>query len=80
MSIGAPAPKNLPVRVERVEALGSETYLSAQWDSREPVEPILLNARVDPDRPIALGESLWLSLAVEKIHLFDPSSGEAIVP
>jgi multiple sugar transport system ATP-binding protein len=39
-----------------------------------------LQVRVEPDRPIHVGEQLWLSLLPEKIHLFDNNSGQAIDP
>lgn len=79
LNISLPAPKNLPVQVERVEALGSETYLTVRMAaSPTPGEALHLQARIEPDRPITLGETLWLGIAVDKIHLFDPASGEAI--
>jgi multiple sugar transport system ATP-binding protein len=34
--------------------------------------------RIEPDRPTSIGESLWLSIAPDKIHLFEPDTGEAI--
>ena len=76
LSISVPAPKNLEVQVEMVEALGSETYISAQLIGEEKT---LLQARIEPDRPVSMGEKLWLSLAPDKIHLFDPKTGAAIV-
>lgn len=80
LNISLPAPKNLPVQVERVEALGSETYLTVRLAPSTPAtgEELHLQARIEPDRPITLGETLWLGIAVDKIHLFDPVSGEAI--
>ncbi|MBD2092657.1 ATP-binding cassette domain-containing protein [Microcoleus sp. FACHB-1515] len=72
-SISVPAPKNLPVTVDRVEALGSETYITVRLDDRSE-----LQARIEPDRSIFVGEKLWLSIAPEKIHLFDSDSGAAI--
>ncbi|HEY9661912.1 MAG TPA: ABC transporter ATP-binding protein, partial [Allocoleopsis sp.] len=79
LNISLPAPKNLPVQVERVEALGSETYLTVRLAASPATGDALhLQARIEPDRPITLGETLWLGIAVDKIHLFDPVSGEAI--
>ena len=74
LSLSVPAPKNLEVTVQRVEALGSETYLAVTG------EALSLQARVEPDRPIQLGEAVWLAIAPDKIHLFDPITQEAIVP
>lgn len=75
LSISVPAPKNLPVQVEIVEALGNETYLSVSL-----TEASLLQVRIPPDRSVQVGEQLWLSLAQEKIHLFDPESTIVIRP
>jgi multiple sugar transport system ATP-binding protein len=77
LSVSLPAPKNLPVQVERVEALGSETYLTVQI-AEAASGSLPLQVRVEPDRTPIPGETLWLSLAPDKIHLFDPETGEAI--
>ena len=74
LSLSLPAPKNLPVKVTRVEALGSETYLSVRMMGET------LQARVDPDRVIHPGEDLWLAISPDKVHLFDPETGAAIQP
>jgi multiple sugar transport system ATP-binding protein len=74
--VSVPAPKNLPVRVDLVEALGSETYLSVSLSGDPTAQS--LQVRTDPDRPITLGEELWLSMNPEKIHLFDADTGMAI--
>jgi multiple sugar transport system ATP-binding protein len=92
LSLSLPAPKNLPVRVSRVEALGSETYLTV--DLAEPPSwsdppmngaahapnglPPSLQVRIQPDQSIA-ESPLWLALATDKLHLFD-SEGLAIRP
>ena len=82
INISLPAPKNLSVRVKRLEALGSETYLTVGFTTGEgrpsaEASP-LLQARIEPDRSVSLGDDLWLSLMPDKIHLFDPTTGEAI--
>lgn len=77
LSVSLPAPKNLPVRVERVEALGSETYLMVSLEATNTSSPAL-QVRIEPDRSVTIGETLWLALAPEKIHLFDTETGEAI--
>nr|WP_277881272.1 ABC transporter ATP-binding protein [Leptolyngbya sp. FACHB-321] len=79
LNIGAAAPKNLPVQVELVEALGSETYLAVRFVGASD-ETALLQARIEPDRAIKLGEELWLSISADKIHFFDQTTGQAIVP
>lgn len=79
LSISAPAPKNLPVQVELVEALGSETYLSVSLMAAETaVEATNLQARVEPDFAVKLGQQIWLAIAADKIHLFHPTTGVAI--
>jgi multiple sugar transport system ATP-binding protein len=79
LSLSVAAPKNIPVQVERVEALGNETQLVLNLiESVTPSEPTILRARVEPDRRVNLGENLWLAIATDKIHLFDAETGEAI--
>jgi len=78
LNVSAAAPKNLPVQVELVEALGSETYLAVSLVGAS-ADASLLQARIEPDRPVSLGEQLWLSMSADKIHLFD-HDGRAIVP
>ncbi len=76
INISLPAPKNIPVQIKRVEALGAETYLTVGITS-DDASP-LLQARIEPDRNVSLGDDLWLSLMPDKIHLFDPTTEEAI--
>ena len=79
LRLSAAAPKNLPVAVELVEALGNETYLSVRLLELQ-VEAAPFQVRIDPDQRIGLREQLWLAIAPEKIHLFDPETGLAIQP
>jgi len=72
LSLGVPAPKNLPGRVQRIEALGSETYVTVQVDNQ------LLQARIAPDYPVQLGQEVWLAIAPEQVHLFDAHSETAL--
>jgi len=78
LSVSAPAPKNLLVQVELVEALGSETVLAAHWIDQPQAS--LLQARIAPDRPVQLGEELWLAMESDRLHLFDPQTDQAIWP
>ncbi|MBM0742181.1 ABC transporter ATP-binding protein [Phormidium sp. CLA17] len=78
LSVGMPAPKNLQVRVELVEALGSETYLTVRWLDAPTKHPMSLQARIEPDHSVQVGDDVWLAIAQDKIHLFDPSTGLAI--
>ncbi|MCP2731138.1 ABC transporter ATP-binding protein [Symplocastrum sp. BBK-W-15] len=72
--LGVPAPKNLRVQVELVEALGNDTYISVAMEDSSP-----LQVRIPPDQPVKIGEKIWLSIAAEKIHLFDPQTGKSIL-
>ncbi len=80
LSIGMPAPKNLHVQVELVEALGSETYISVRRLDVPKTQAQTLQARIEPDRPVAVGDELWLTIAQDKLHLFEADTGLAIVP
>lgn len=73
LSVSVPAPKNLCVQVDLVEALGNDTYLSVTLP-----EAHTLQVRTPPDQRVQIGERLWLSIAVESIHLFDPETGVAL--
>ncbi|NET88880.1 MAG: ABC transporter ATP-binding protein [Kamptonema sp. SIO1D9] len=75
LQISPPATKNLPVKVELVEALGNETYLTVSLSGS--IEPPL-QVRIPPERIVKPGDSLWLSIQIDKIHLFDPQTGNAI--
>ena len=75
LSISAAAPKNLPVRVELVEALGSETYLSVSLVGEDSTP---LQVRIEPDRAVRVGEQLWLAIAPDKLHLFDEVTERAL--
>lgn len=75
INIGAPAPKNLQVRVDRLETLGSETYLST---TTVEGEPIALQVRVAGDVTAHIGDRLWLSLNGDRLLLFDLQTQKAI--
>jgi multiple sugar transport system ATP-binding protein len=81
LSISLPAPKNLPVRVDRVEALGSETYLTVSLTeaATNPAVSPPIQVRTEADRPVSMGEELWLTIAPDRIHLFDDDTGMAIL-
>ncbi|NJP11600.1 MAG: ABC transporter ATP-binding protein [Leptolyngbyaceae cyanobacterium RU_5_1] len=78
LSVAPPAPKNLPVRVELVEALGSETYLSVSLMGSSASPSLPLQARIEPDREVQVGDQLWLAIVPDRIHLFDTGTGQAI--
>ena len=89
---GAVEGRSLPVRVLLREGLGSEVVVHAQLDARAPAvetaqgENTLLTessgvgliARLDPGTRVALDEPAVFSVAVERLHFFDPETGLAI--
>ena len=76
----------LPVTVELMEQLGSETLLyfradgvEAEQESEGEVElGGALVARLDPRTHAAPGERLVLGVDIERAHFFDPSTGNAL--
>jgi multiple sugar transport system ATP-binding protein len=76
--------QGLTVEVERVEALGSETYLICK-DLTADMSNNLSNSghariqvRTTPDYCPGWGEKLQLAIAIDKIHLFEAHSGATI--
>ncbi len=67
----------LVVTVDRVEALGNETYIAFYLD-REQIKPF--QARISPDRRVQPGEEICLSIAKDKIHLFEMETGRSMRP
>ncbi|WP_072621183.1 ABC transporter ATP-binding protein [Spirulina major] len=69
------ATKNIAVKVELVEALGNDTYLTAHL-MEFPQAPIRI--RIPPDHPVQLGDVLWFAIAPDKIHFFDPKTHQRL--
>jgi multiple sugar transport system ATP-binding protein len=67
------APKNFTIKVDLLEALGSETLVNGQMGDQP------LQARINPEIPVRLGEPLWLSIDPEKVHLFDAVTGRSLM-
>ncbi|WP_435388369.1 ABC transporter ATP-binding protein [Laspinema olomoucense] len=76
LSVSPAATKNMKVKVDLVEALGSETYIVGTLQGHDLPKPI--QARIEPDWMVHPGEEIWLAIALEKIHLFDRETGRAI--
>lgn len=74
-SLAAPGPDHLQVQVDLVEALGNETYLLVHLVT-DPAQS--LQIRIPPNRSVKLGDTLWLAIALDKIHLFDAKTEQAI--
>lgn len=73
--IAQESPNALAIEVDLVEALGNDTFIYAhvRQDATQT-----LQARIAPDHGIKVGETLWLAIAVDKIHLFDAKTEQAI--
>lgn len=69
------ATKNIPVTIDLVEALGNDTYVFARINNYPESS---LQIRIEPDRQVRVGDSLWLSINLEKIHLFDTDIGVSL--
>lgn len=73
LTLSVPAPKNLSVKVEQVEALGNDTYLFVKLDRTTQ-----LQARIPADQVVKVGDQVWLSINADKVHFFDDKTGQAI--
>jgi len=80
LDLASQHPTHVPVQVELVEALGHETHLSLYVDNNQNRESDLLSARINPYQQVKAGEQLWLSIQLDKIHLFDNETEAAIRP
>jgi multiple sugar transport system ATP-binding protein len=78
----------LPALIEITEQLGSETYAYFRVDGIEVVQlgdrPIelgdVLCARLDARTTATAGDSLELAVDIEGLRLFDPETGQSLVP
>jgi multiple sugar transport system ATP-binding protein len=77
LTLGLPATKNLQGTVETVEALGNDTYIAVKLKDLEPAD-LTVQVRVPPDKSVTVGEEVWLSATIDKIHLFDRDTGLAL--
>ena len=66
---------SMQIEVDLVEALGNETYISAHLVSDAERT---LTISLPPDKPIAVGDVVWLAVDINKIHLFTVDDGRAI--
>ena len=75
LSIGASSSDSFQVEVDLVEALGNETYITTHLvDAKD----ISVRARISPEQIVHVGDSLHLTIASDKVHLFDQNQGENI--
>jgi multiple sugar transport system ATP-binding protein len=60
--------------VALLEPLGSDTYVEVSKG------PNSVTARVEPDRPLAVGDSVVVNIPHEKLHLFHAESQQRLNP
>jgi len=72
---GAPSVR-VPAQVMLVEPLGSDTLGLLRLGTGADVGEI--TGRFPPDAGLKVGQTLMVSLALNRFHLFDPDSGKAI--
>ncbi len=73
--MSSPDKKSINVKVDLIESLGNDTYISVTLVEDQNC---YLQVRINGDGIFKLGESLWLSINSEKIHLFDPDSTNSL--
>ena len=78
LRLTVPAPKHLAVAVQRVEALGSETYLSVSMETTPDENHLLVRLDGLAETIPRPGDRLTLGIQVDYIHLFDPETGESV--
>ena len=66
---------SIHIEVDLVEALGNETYVSAHLTAQPDT---IITVSLPPDKTVAVGDRLWLSINTNKIHLFTVDDGRAI--
>ncbi|MDC0835099.1 ABC transporter ATP-binding protein [Geitlerinema sp. CS-897] len=75
LSLSAAAAKNLQLRIDRLETLGSETYVIG---SSVDDPSLSVQARLPGDRRVALGDVIWLAIDPERVQLFDMQTERTI--
>jgi len=74
-TVSTASPANLEVIVDLVEALGNETYLLVHLVA-DP--ELTLQVRMSPDHTVQRGDTVWLAIAIDKVHFFDVKTEKAI--
>jgi len=67
-------PNGITARVAAVEALGAETVLITEIEAIDEA----VRARLDRDSPVRLGDEICIGADINRVHLFDPKSSQAI--
>ena len=76
LHLGDERESSISVVVDLVEALGSETYISCHLVTDAN---LTLIASISPDRTVAVGDTVWLSMQLDKIHLFAVDDGRSLL-
>jgi len=74
--LSIPSKESLAITVDLVEALGNETYIAGHLAQQPNIK---ITASIPPDKIISTGETIFLAIAPEKIHLFDSETEESII-
>jgi multiple sugar transport system ATP-binding protein len=77
LSLSSTNESSIQITVDLVEALGSETYISAHLVADPQTK---LTVSLPPEQSIRINDQLWLAVDLKKIHLFTVDDGQAIVP
>ena len=71
---------HLITEVSVVEPLGRETLIRVKLPTEERSPQSTLNVQVSPDLRVTPGDRLPLSLDLDRLFLFDPTTGQRIYP
>ncbi len=70
IKIGDKSAENMSVKVDIIEALGHETYLTVNYGEKKS-----LQIRIEGDIMMKNGEQIWLKFDLDKIHIFEEKTG-----
>jgi multiple sugar transport system ATP-binding protein len=73
LELAAPSPAHLHGKVELIEALGTDTFITVQLTGLQDA-PEFIQARISAEQQVQNGQDVSLALAIDKIHLFDPQT------
>ncbi len=78
-TLNMPAPQHLCGRIQLIEALGTDTFILVKLLGLNTPE-LTVQVRLPADQQLSIDQEVWLSLALDKIHLFDPQTTLALIP
>jgi multiple sugar transport system ATP-binding protein len=77
LELAVPDPSHLHGKVELIEALGTDTFITIKLAGLQDA-PEFIQARISPEQQVQNGQEVSLAPATDKIHLFDPQTTLAI--